>query len=202
MTATLTRQKVANRLIYAQSNLLVVAGLGGTAWDVSRVGIDRHLAFYLWGGMGLATSVGLGLARSEPDYRVLVLTGDGEMLMGLGSLATVARARPLNLAIVVIDNQLYGETGGQQSHTAGTCDLAGVARAAGIEDSRTISDEDELDRLAEKILVIPHLAFGPVFAAVQVPGQLSRPPEKLPPRDGAYMKHRFRQALMGWDAHR
>lgn len=195
-TGTLTRQQVAARLAGADPDLLVVTGLGGTCWDASRAG-DRDLTYYLWGGMGLAASTGLGLARSRPDRRVLVLTGDGEMLMGLGSLATVARAAPANLAIVVVDNELYGETGGQASHTAGSCDLAGIARAAGIADSRIVSDAPGLDELAGAVGALGAAVRGPLFAVARVPGQLSGPPADLPPRDGTYLKHRFREALMG-----
>ncbi len=195
-TCTLTRQQVAGRLIDTDPDLLVVTGLGGTCWDASRAG-DRNLTYYLWGGMGLAASTGLGLALSRPDRRILVLTGDGEALMGLGSLATVARAAPGNLAIVVVDNELYGETGGQASHTAGNCDLAGIARAAGIADSRTVSDVAELETLASAVGALGTAVQGPLFAVARVPGQLSGPPAELPPRDGTYLKHRFREALIG-----
>lgn len=201
MDAALTRQMVADRLIGKDSDLLVVAGLGGTAWDASRAG-DRDYTYYLWGGMGLAASIGLGLALSQSDRRVLVLTGDGEMLMGLGSLATVARAAPNNLVIVVSDNELYGETGGQESHTAGACDLAGIARAAGISDSRTVSDQAELEELGTALSTLGIDGPGPMFAVAHVPGQTSGPPADLPPRDGIFLKHRFRGALMGPDAHR
>lgn len=196
MTGALTRQMIADRLVGNDADLLVVTGLGGTAWDASRAG-DRELTYYLWGGMGLAASMGLGLALSRPDRRVLVLTGDGEMLMGLGSLATVARAAPGNLAVVVVDNELYGETGGQMSHTAGTCDLAAVARATGIADSRLVSDAEELEDVANTLRTLGLERQGPLFVVVQVPGQLSGPPAELPPRDGTYLKHRFREALMG-----
>ena len=195
-TCTLTRQQIAGRLISTDPDLLVVTGLGGTCWDASQAG-DRDLTYYLWGGMGLAASTGLGLALSRPDRRVLVLTGDGEMLMGLGSLATVARIAPGNLAIVVVDNELYGETGGQSSHTAGSCDLAGIARAAGISDSRIVSDAAELVELAGAVSSLGAAVRGPLFAVARVPGQLSGPPAELPPRDGTYLKHRFREALIG-----
>lgn len=195
-TCTLTRQQIAGQLIGTDSDLLVVTGLGGTCWDASRAG-DRGLTYYLWGGMGLAVSTGLGLALSRPDRRVLVLTGDGEMLMGLGSLATVARVAPGNLAVVVVDNELYGETGGQASHTAGSCDLAGIARAAGIADSRIVSDATGLAELATAVGALGAVVRGPLFAVARVPGQLSGPPAELPPRDGTYLKHRFREALIG-----
>src|SRR5579862_2944030 len=115
------RRSVVKSLLQDRSELLVVAGLGASAWDVAAAG-DSPLDFPLWGAMGSAAMVGLGLALSQPSRRVLVITGDGEMLMGLGSLATIAAARPGNLAIVVIDNESFGETGGQPTHTASGTD--------------------------------------------------------------------------------
>ena len=127
----LRRREVAARLLADAGDLLVVAGLGSTAWDVTAAG-DRPLNFPLWGAMGGATMVGLGLALAQPERRVLVITGDGELLMGIGSLATIAVQRPPNLAIVVFDNERYGETGMQATHTAHGVDLAGVAAACGF----------------------------------------------------------------------
>ena len=124
----LRRREVAARLLAAPGDLLVVAGLGSTAWDVTAAG-DRPLNFPLWGAMGGAAMIGLGLALAQPERRVLVITGDGELLMGLGSLATIAIQRPPNLAIVVFDNERYGETGMQATHTAHGIDLAAVAAA-------------------------------------------------------------------------
>lgn len=196
-----SRRAVAEALLGGDGGLLAVLGLGGTAWDAMAAG-DRGLSFYLWGGMGLAASIGLGLAAAQPERRVLVLTGDGEMLMGLGSLATVACRAPPNLAVVVVDNELYGETGGQPSHTAGACDLAGVARAAGIGDSRTVTDARGLARLADDTARLGTDVPGPLFAAVKVPGESSGPPDPLPPRDGAFLKDRFRAALLGENAAR
>src|SRR5687767_15916622 len=129
MKATLHRREVAEILLSERKDLLVVAGLGSTAWDITAAG-DSPLSFPLWGAMGNAAMVGLGLALAQPKRRVLVITGDGEMLMGLGSLATIGARKPENLAIVVIDNELYAETGMQPTHTASGVSLAGIAKAA------------------------------------------------------------------------
>jgi thiamine pyrophosphate-dependent acetolactate synthase large subunit-like protein len=112
----LRRREVALALTADRADMLVVAGLGSTAWDVTAAA-DHPLNFPLWGAMGGAAMIGLGLALAQPDRRVLVITGDGEMLMGLGSLATIAVQRPANLAVVVFDNERYGETGMQPTHT-------------------------------------------------------------------------------------
>jgi len=90
--------------------------------------------------MGAAAMVGLGLAIARPERRVLVVTGDGEMLMGLGALATIGWQRPPNLAIAVFDNGHYGETGMQSSHTETAVALVAVAAACGIKETFDISD--------------------------------------------------------------
>src|SRR4029079_2674063 len=119
-------------------------GLGAPTYDASATG-DRPLNFYLWGAMGGAGMVGLGIALAQPNRRVLVLTGDGEMLMGMGSLATIAAAGAPNLAIAVLDNARYGETGSQHSHTGLTTDLAAVAAACGWQTVVTGRDMDEVE---------------------------------------------------------
>src|SRR6185295_5770571 len=113
----LNRRDVARELLRDRGELIVVAGLGAPAYDLASCG-NQPLDFPLWGAMGGAAMVGLGLALAQPQQPVLVLTGDGEMLMGLGSLATIAVQHPPNLTIVVIDNERYGETGMQATHTA------------------------------------------------------------------------------------
>jgi thiamine pyrophosphate-dependent acetolactate synthase large subunit-like protein len=184
----LDRREAVARMLKDRGDLLLVTGLGSTSWDACAAGDHPH-TFYLWGGMGGAAMVGLGLALAQPKRRVLVITGDGEMLMGLGSLATIAVAAPANLAVAVIDNERYGETGMQETHTARGVDLAGMAHAAGFTEARTVATATELDAA----LPLLRRAPGPVFAAVKVSAE--RPPMALPPRDGAYLKHRFRQAL-------
>ncbi len=113
----LNRREVVASLLKRRDGLLVVAGLGAPAWDCAAAG-DHPFTFPLWGAMGSAAMIGLGLALAQPKRRVLVVTGDGEMLMGLGSLATIGVRRPGNLSIVVLDNERYGETGMQKTHTA------------------------------------------------------------------------------------
>jgi thiamine pyrophosphate-dependent acetolactate synthase large subunit-like protein len=190
----LHRRQVVEVLLSERGGLLVVAGLGAPAWDATAAG-DHPLTFPLWGGMGGATMVGLGLAIAQPARRVLVLTGDGEQLMGLGALATVGVQRPANLAIVVLDNERYGETGMQATHTALGVDLAGVAAACGFRSAATVRTLADVERLRGAI----HAGAGPIFAAVKVaPDKL---PLVLPPRDGAHLKNRFREALLGAEAH-
>src|SRR2546430_3780226 len=136
----LDRREAMRVLLGNRGDMLVVTGLGSTTWDAAGVGEDER-NFYLWGAMGAAAMVGLGLAVAQPARRVLVVTGDGEMLMGLGSLATIGVQRPPNLAIAVFDNGRYGETGMQASHTADGVALIGVAQACGFKQVFDITDE-------------------------------------------------------------
>ena len=189
----LRRREVAKALLADRGDMLVVAGLGSTAWDVTAAG-DHPLNFPLWGAMGGAAAIGLGLALAQPDRRVLVITGDGDMLMGLGSLATIAVQRPANLAIVVFDNERYGETGMQPTHTAHGVDLAAMAHAAGIPVTGTVHDQSALEATLPAIRAAP----GPVFYVIKVRAESL--PFALPPKDGAYLKDRFRDALLGSDA--
>jgi thiamine pyrophosphate-dependent acetolactate synthase large subunit-like protein len=188
--AALDRRKVVSALLERRGDLLVVAGLGSSAWDCTAAG-DHPLTFPLWGAMGSACMIGLGLALAQPRRRVLVVTGDGEMLMGLGSLATVAVQRPGNLAIVVLDNERYGETGMQESHTARGTDLARVASACGFPEAEIIRDDARIAAVRARV----HRGNGPLFYQVKV--RRDPAPLVLPPRDGAYLKHRFREALLG-----
>ena len=119
------RSAMVTLLANRPKNLFVVPGLGSCTWDTFAAGDDDR-NFYLWGGMGGTAMIGLGLAIAKPNLRVAVITGDGEMLMGLGSLATIGVQRPPNLAVVVFDNGHYGETGMQAGHTHGTTDLLAV----------------------------------------------------------------------------
>ncbi|MEE8202672.1 MAG: thiamine pyrophosphate-dependent enzyme [Alphaproteobacteria bacterium] len=187
---SLRRRDVVKALLAERGDALVVAGLGAPAWDVTAAG-DHALSFPLWGAMGGAAMVGLGLALAQPARRVLVITGDGEMLMALGSLATVAAQAPRNLAIVVLDNERYGETGMQATHTAWGVDLAAVAAGAGLPVAETVMETAELDAAIAKVRTAP----GPVFVTVKVRAETL--PLVLPPRDGAYLKDRFRTALLG-----
>lgn len=190
----LDRREVVKALLADRGELLVIAGLGAPAWDAIAAG-DHPLTFPLWGGMGGAALIGLGLAIAQPTHRVLVLTGDGELLMGLGSLATIGVERTGNLAVVVLDNERYGETGMQESHTAHGVDLAAVASACGFASASTVTTMEEVVRLRASV----HAAPGPLFAQLKVAAD--KLPLVLPPRDGTLLKNRFREALLGPKAH-
>ena len=189
-TFSLGRRAVVDRLLANRGDMLVVAGLGAAAWDVAAAG-DHDLDFPLWGAMGGAAMVGLGLAVAQPGRRVLVITGDGEMLMGLGALATIAVQGTANLAVAVLDNERYGETGMQETHTAHAADLAAMARAAGFPVTALARDGDGLDSAVRLLRDAP----GPVFVTIKV--RAETPPLVLPPQDGVELKDRFRAALLG-----
>ena len=190
-TYDLRRREVAKRISeVGGKKLLVVTGLGSTNWDFTAAG-DRDLIFPMWGAMGGAVPVGLGLALAQPKNRVLVATGDGEMLMGLGSLATVAVQAPENLTIAVFDNERYGETGMQLSATADKVDIAAVATGCGIKSAVTINNDMELKRALPELLEIP----GPSLWVIKVRAESLD--FVLPPKDGAFLKDRFRRALLG-----
>jgi thiamine pyrophosphate-dependent acetolactate synthase large subunit-like protein len=187
--AKLPRREAVARLLKDRGDSLVITGLGSPTYDVAAGG-DHPLNFYLWGAMGSAATVGLGLALAQPKRRVLVITGDGEMLMGLGALATIAAKQPVNLAIAVIDNEHYGETGMQASHTGMGVDLAGIARAAGFRQAATVRSMSEL----EGVVPILYTGGGPVLVVLKVSAE--RDPLVLPSWDGPLLKSRFRQALL------
>ncbi|MDX1433901.1 MAG: thiamine pyrophosphate-dependent enzyme [Gammaproteobacteria bacterium] len=186
----LERRKAVADILARRGDALVVSGLGSTTWDTAAAG-DHPGNFYVWGGMGGAAMIGLGLAIAQPARRVVVITGDGEMLMGLGAFATIAVQRVENLAVVVMDNEHYGETGMQPTHTRFGVDLAGMAAAAGFAQSANVRTQAEMDAARASILEAP----GPVFVNVKVVTE--RAPNVLPPRDGTYLKHRFRRWLLG-----
>jgi thiamine pyrophosphate-dependent acetolactate synthase large subunit-like protein len=186
----LHRRAVVRELLEDRGELLVVAGLGAPAWDITAAG-DHPLNFPMWGAMGGAAMIGLGLALAQPKRKVLVVTGDGEMLMGVGSLATIAVMKPRNLSVAVLDNERYGETGMQDTHTGHGVDLAGMARAAGFAATMKVTAAAQLRRLRAAL----HAGKGPLFAQIKVdPEKL---PLVLPPREGSYLKNRFRIALLG-----
>jgi thiamine pyrophosphate-dependent acetolactate synthase large subunit-like protein len=167
----------------------VVASLGHPAYDLAAAG-DRPANFYTWGSMGLASSIGLGLAIARPDLRVFVLDGDGSLLMNLGSLATIAAEKAENLVLIVWDNEEYGTTGGQPTPTAGGADLAGAARALGVVHSVLVRTERELgDAIVESTR-----RSGPSVLVVKVTE--SRPSGK-PPLDCVFIKQRFMAAIGG-----
>ncbi|MDB5558562.1 MAG: thiamine pyrophosphate protein domain protein TPP-binding [Enterovirga sp.] len=187
-TNMLDRREVVARLLRERGDALVVTGLGSPTYDVHAAG-DHDGNYYLWGAMGGAALVGLGLAQARPDRPVLVITGDGEQLMGLGGLATIGVAKPRNLTVVVLDNQHYGETGMQASHTA-AIDLVKIAEACGFAEARTIRTQDEMDALGSSLM---GPASGPRLVLVRIAAE--NPPRSLPSRDAVFVKNRFRAHL-------
>jgi len=184
----LDRRDFVRELLVDRGGLVVVTGLGSATYDVTAAG-DHPLNFYQWGGMGGTAMMGLGLALARPDRRVAVITGDGDALMGLGSFATIGVKQPGNLAIVVLDNGHYGETGMQRSHTSLGVDLVAVARGFGIADAFSTGSLEHADDVARRIEARAATAFVQVFV------EANEAPRVLPPRDGAFVRNRFRAAL-------
>jgi len=182
------RRQFVAKLLDGMPEALVVTGLGSAAYDVFAAG-DRDTNYYLWGAMGGAASIGLGLALAQPERSVVVITGDGEILMGVGSLGTIGARQPKNLTVVVLDNGHFGETGMQRSHTSMGTDLVAVAKGFGIDDSSSTASVDDCAAIARRV----NSRKGPAF--VQVFIEANEPPRALPPRDGPFIKNRFRAAL-------
>jgi thiamine pyrophosphate-dependent acetolactate synthase large subunit-like protein len=183
----LDRRAAIRVLLAERGDLLVVTGLGSTTYDAASLGDDER-NFYLWGAMGGAAMVGLGLAIARPDRPVLVVTGDGDTLMGLGALATIGVQSPPNLAIAVFDNGRYAETGMQPSHTDSAVDLVGVACSCGIAAAFDIADDEALAEFARRAQRREQTLFARVAILAD------EPPRVLPPRDGVLLKNRFRRA--------
>ena len=188
-TNTMDRRTAVARILAQREDALVVTGLGSPTYDVHHAG-DFDENYYLWGAMGGAALVGLGLAQAQRQRRVFVITGDGEQLMAFGSLATIAVARPKNLSIIVLDNQHFGETGMQTSHTGRGIDVAKVAEACGFAQTQTLHSLDEVDRLCE---TLREPADGPRLFVLKITAE--NLPRSLPPRDAVFIKNRFRASL-------
>lgn len=178
------------RLLAGRDGALVVTGLGSPSYDVHAAG-DDDANYYLWGAMGGAALVGLGLALAQPSRRVMVITGDGEQLMALGSLATISVAAPRNLDLFVLDNEHYGETGMQTSHTGHGVDLAAVADACGFADTGVLHCIDEVDALVGR--AGRSTASGPRLYVLKI--RPDNPPRSLPSRDAVFIKNRLRAHL-------
>jgi thiamine pyrophosphate-dependent acetolactate synthase large subunit-like protein len=188
-TNLLGRRSVVSALLAARNDAIVVGGLGASTYDIAAAG-DHDRNFYLWGAMGGAVMIGLGVALAQPHLPVVVITGDGELLMGMGSLATVGLQQPGNLTIVVLDNECYGETGGQASHTAGTADFVGIAKSCGISDARALATMAEVEAFAPSL---QDVSSGPRFALVKIDqANLER---VLASRDGTFLVARIRNSL-------
>lgn len=182
------RRQLVRDLLSKRTDTLIITGLGSSNYDVAAAG-DCDENFYLWGAMGLAISVGLGLAISQPQRRVVVVTGDGETMMGIGSLATVAAHGPENFAILVLDNEMFAETGNQPGLTRGCADIEKMAQGAGFTSTLTATSEDHLT-LAKELL---YVTKGPCLVVAKI--AMSEDERVLPSRNGSYNAERFRQSL-------
>lgn len=193
MAKRLKRRKVVETLLADRGDLLVIGGLGAPAWDITAAG-DHPNNFPMWGAMGGAAVLGLGLALAQPKRRVLVVTGDGEMLMGIGSLATIGISKAPNLSIVVLDNEAYGETGQQDTATKHGVSLSGIAKACAIKDCRDVNTMAEVQALRDRI----HQGGGSLFAQIKIDPE--KIPLVLPPRDSTFIKNRMRVSVLGQSA--
>jgi thiamine pyrophosphate-dependent acetolactate synthase large subunit-like protein len=187
-SATIERRDFVTALLKDLPNALVITGLGSSCYDCYAAG-DRDRNFYLWGAMGGAAMIGLGLALAQPNEQVVVVTGDGEQLMGMGSFSTIGAQQPKNLTIVILDNGHFGETGMQHSHTNLGTNLSAVAQACGIQNAYQVSDMKDVSKVVQTV----RSASGPAVAQVFV--KADDLPRALPSRDGVYIKNRFRQSL-------
>lgn len=193
MAKRLKRRRVVETLLADRGDLLVIGGLGAPAWDITAAG-DHPNNFPMWGAMGGAAVLGLGLALAQPKRNVLVVTGDGEMLMGIGSLATIGISKAPNLSIVVLDNEAYGETGQQDTATKHGVSLSGIARACAMKDCRDINTMVEVQALRDRI----HQGGGSLFAQIKIDPE--KIPLVLPPRDSTFIKNRMRVSVLGQSA--
>ena len=185
--------KIARRpfmadLLARRGNSLIVTGLGSPTWDCFAAG-DSDEYLYSWGGMGLAVPTALGVALSQPSRRVVCVTGDGEILMGIGSLGVVADQAPSNLGILVLDNERFGETGRQRGLTSSRTDIAAVAKGFGIAKTMTVTEQSAVPELAKLLFETP----GPVLAVAKI--AITEDPWALPEKDGGTIAQRFRTAL-------
>jgi thiamine pyrophosphate-dependent acetolactate synthase large subunit-like protein len=191
MTATpnkIQRRPFVAELLSHRGNALIVPGLGSPNWDICAAG-DSPEFLYSWGGMGLAVPTALGIALAQPKRRVVAITGDGEMLMGIGSLAVVSDQAPKNLGILVLDNEKFAETGKQRGLTSSRVDIAHVAKGFGIKTTMTVTEQGAVGELAELLFKTP----GPVLAVAKI--AITQDPWALPVKDGGDIAHRFRIAL-------
>ena len=185
----LDRRAAVKTLLQDRGDALIITGLGSSTYDTFAAG-DHPGNFYLWGAMGGAALMGLGLALAQPQRPVVVITGDGEQLMGLGGLVTIAVQKPKNLSIIVLDNGHFGETGMQLSHSGLGTDLVALARAAGIGAVHDVHDEAGLIALRQ---AIHQIGTGPRFAAIRIAN--AEHERALAPRDGVHVRNRMRQHL-------
>ena len=184
----LPRRPLVSELLKRRGRSLIVCGLGSPTWDCFAAG-DSPEYLYSWGGMGLALPTALGVALAQPKKRVLCVTGDGELLMGIGSLGVVGDQAPANLGILILDNEHFGETGRQRGLTAGRTDITAVAKGFGVTKTMIVTEQGAVPDLAKFLFETP----GPVLAVAKI--AITEDPWALPEKDGATIAHRFRRSL-------
>jgi phosphonopyruvate decarboxylase len=183
----MTRLEATKLVVAAAGDAAIIPSLGHPAYDLFAAG-DRDLNFYTWGSMGLASSIGLGLAMAQPDRRVVVLDGDGSLLMNLGSLATIGWVRPANLIVIVWDNEQYGTTGGQDTATAHGTNLEAAAHAMGAPATATVRTPSQFDEVLTRTRAQP----GPWVIIAKVD---ETHPTTKPSLDYVFIKQRFMSAM-------
>ena len=184
----LDRRPFTAEVLKHRNGALVIPGLGSPTWDCYSAG-DSPEYLYSWGGMGLAVPTALGLAMAQPNKRVLAMTGDGEMMMGIGSLAVVAAEAPKNLAILVLDNESFSETGRQTGLTSGKADICAIAKGMGIARTLLVRESGQIGDLIKLLFETP----GPSLAVAKI--AITEDPWMLPEKDGATIARRMRVAL-------
>ncbi|HJO74306.1 MAG TPA: thiamine pyrophosphate-dependent enzyme [Rhodospirillales bacterium] len=190
-TPTLDRREVLSGLFPSPDEILFIAGLAGSARDAAGLTNDGDNLFTMAGTMGAAVPMGLGVALAAPDSQVVVVTGDGELLMNIGSLASVATMAPGNLSIVCIDNGCHGETGGQKGHTSNRTDLAKMAEGAGLASVMVLETADQMETAANFLTDMP----APRFLQVRVTD--GPPTDYTRNMNPAQCRSRFRNAFLG-----
>ncbi len=184
----IARRPFIAELLKHRGGSLIVSGLGSPTWDCFAAG-DSPEYLYSWGGMGLALPTALGVAIAQPKRRVVCVTGDGELLMGVGTLGVVGDQAPGNLGILVLDNEKFGETGRQRGLTSNRTDLTAVAQGFGIGKTMLVTEQGAIPALAKLLFETP----GPVLAVAKI--AITEDPWALPEKDGAAIGQRFREAL-------
>ena len=187
----LDRKQAVPAIVGDPSDLLIVYGLAGASKDIAHLTNDGDNIFTMAGAMGGATAMGLGLALARPDKRVLVVTGDGELLMNVGTLATVGIMKPSNLSILCVDNGHYGETGYQESHTQRGVDLEVIAQGSAIPVTRTVTREDQIEEAAQILRNSNSSSFVLLRVSTEPPPAVKRS------MDASERKSAFRRGLLG-----
>ena len=183
------RFPATKRILEMVGDLPIVANLGPTSDELWHAG-HRDRNFYTYGSMGLCSSIALGMALSTSD-KVISLDGDGSLLMNLGTIATIGRESPANLIVIAWDNEQWGQTGGQATHTAFGTDLASVAQSCGIRKTATVRDEEELESALAQALE----EDGPWF----ITAKIIEEPDAMPvaPNEPEMTTYRFRATYGG-----